>query len=75
MEKKKEKVFIVMPAYNAEKTLKQTLDDIPAGSYDEIILVDDYSKDNTIEIAKELELKVIAHDKNNGYGGKSKNLL
>jgi glycosyltransferase involved in cell wall biosynthesis len=69
---KKAKVIIVMPAYNAEKTLKQTLDDIPQGSFDEIILVDDYSKDETVETAKSLGLKVIVHDKNKGYGGNQK---
>ena len=69
---KKEKVIVVMPAYNAAKTVKQTLDAIPQGSYDEIILVDDRSKDNTVEVAKELGLKVIVHEKNKGYGGNQK---
>lgn len=69
---KNAKVIIVMPAYNAAKTLKQTLDDIPKGSYDEIILVDDLSKDNTAEVARELGLKVIVHEKNRGYGGNQK---
>jgi glycosyltransferase involved in cell wall biosynthesis len=68
----KEKIIIVMPAYNAEKTIKQTLEDIPKGSYDEIILVDDLSKDNTAQIAKDLGLKVIVHEKNKGYGGNQK---
>lgn len=61
-----------MPAYNAEKTLKMTLDDIPAGSADEIILVDDASKDQTAELARKLGLKVIVHDRNKGYGGNQK---
>jgi len=61
-----------MPAYNAEKTIKQTLDDIPKGSYDEIILVDDLSKDNTAKVAQDLGLKVIRHEKNKGYGGNQK---
>jgi glycosyltransferase involved in cell wall biosynthesis len=69
---KKPKVVIVMPAYNAEKTLKKTLEDIPKGSYDHIILVDDASKDNTAGLAKELGLKVIVHPKNIGYGGNQK---
>ncbi|MDR3113705.1 MAG: glycosyltransferase family 2 protein [Endomicrobium sp.] len=66
------KIIIVMPAYNAAKTIKQTLDDIPKGSCDEIILVDDLSKDNTAQVAKELGLKVIVHEKNIGYGGNQK---
>ncbi|MFH1369365.1 MAG: glycosyltransferase family 2 protein [Elusimicrobiota bacterium] len=69
---KKPKVVVVMPAYNAEKTLKKTLDDIPKGSADEIILVDDASRDNTAALAKELGLKVIVHEKNKGYGGNQK---
>jgi glycosyltransferase involved in cell wall biosynthesis len=67
-----QKVIIVMPAYNAQSTLKQTLDDIPKGSYDEILLVDDCSKDGTVETAKSFGLKVIVHDKNKGYGGNQK---
>ncbi|MDR2192553.1 MAG: glycosyltransferase family 2 protein [Endomicrobium sp.] len=66
------KIIIVMPAYNAAKTIKQTLEDIPKGSYDEIILVDDLSKDNTAQVAKDLGLKVIVHEKNKGYGGNQK---
>jgi glycosyltransferase involved in cell wall biosynthesis len=69
---KKPKVVIVMPAYNAEKTLEKTLKEIPSNSYDHIILVDDASKDNTAAIAKELGLKVIVHPKNLGYGGNQK---
>ena len=70
--KKKEKVIVVMPAYNAAKTLKKVYDDIPKSYVDEIILVDDCSKDNTIEVAKKLGLKVIAHKVNKGYGGNQK---
>jgi len=69
---KKFKTIVVMPAYNAEKTLKMTLDDIPAGSADEIILVDDASKDRTAELARGLGLKVIVHPENKGYGGNQK---
>jgi len=61
-----------MPAYNAARTLRQTVADIPPGSVDEIILVDDGSRDNTVEIARELGLTVIVHDKNLGYGGNQK---
>jgi glycosyltransferase involved in cell wall biosynthesis len=69
---KKFKTIVVMPAYNAEKTLKMTLDDIPVGSADEIILVDDASKDRTAELARGLGLKVIVHPTNKGYGGNQK---
>ncbi|MDD5022086.1 MAG: glycosyltransferase family 2 protein [Endomicrobiaceae bacterium] len=68
----KSKVIIVMPAYNASKTLKQTIDAIPKDSYSDILLVDDNSKDDTVEKAKELGLKVVKHDKNLGYGGNQK---
>jgi glycosyltransferase involved in cell wall biosynthesis len=62
----------VMPAYNAGATLKQTVDDIPAGAVDEIILVDDCSTDNTVELARQLGLTVVTHEKNLGYGGNQK---
>ena len=71
--KKKEKVIVIMPAYNAAKTLKKTYDDIPKKYADEIILVDDCSIDNTVEIAKKIGIdKVIRHDKNKGYGANQK---
>ena len=66
------KVVVVMPAYNAEKTLKRTLDDIPRDWVDEIILVDDRSRDRTVEIARSLGLRVFVHEKNKGYGGNQK---
>jgi glycosyltransferase involved in cell wall biosynthesis len=68
----KSKAIIVMPAYNAEKTLEKTVKDIPRGFAWEIILVDDFSKDNTVGIAKNLGLTVIAHDENRGYGANQK---
>jgi glycosyltransferase involved in cell wall biosynthesis len=61
-----------MPAYNAALTLRQTVDDIPVGSVDEIILVDDRSSDGTVALARELGLTVIAHEQNLGYGGNQK---
>ena len=66
------RVVAVMPAYNAAATLERTIADIPAGSVHEIILVDDCSRDNTVEIARRLGLTVIAHEKNTGYGGNQK---
>jgi glycosyltransferase involved in cell wall biosynthesis len=66
------KVIAVLPAYNAERTLAATLADMPAGCVDEVILVDDGSKDRTVEIAREMGLTVIAHEKNTGYGGNQK---
>jgi glycosyltransferase involved in cell wall biosynthesis len=61
-----------MPAYNAEKTLGATLADIPPHSVDEVILVDDASKDNTVAIARAMGLTVVAHAANRGYGGNQK---
>ncbi len=62
-----------MPAYNAEKTLQQTYNEIPLEIVDEVILVDDKSKDNTAEKARELGInRVIVHDINKGYGGNQK---
>lgn len=68
----KAKVIIVMPAYNAAATLEKTVKDIPQGFADEIILVDDSSKDDTVRIAKSLGLTVIVHDRNLGYGANQK---
>ncbi len=65
-------VTIVMPAYNAAKTLEKTYHDIPMDCIDKIILVDDVSKDETVEIAKRLGVKVVVHMQNTGYGGNQK---
>lgn len=68
----KAKIVIVMPAYNAEKTLERTLDEIPPNFHEHIILVDDASLDNTVTLARNLGLKVFVHPKNRGYGGNQK---
>lgn len=67
------KIVVVMPAYNAEKTLEQTYREIPFEIVDEVILTDDFSKDNTVQKARELGINhVIRHEKNKGYGGNQK---
>jgi glycosyltransferase involved in cell wall biosynthesis len=66
------KIVVVMPAYNAEKTLRKTYDDIPRDVVDDVILTDDHSSDRTVEVARELGLKTFVHDKNLGYGGNQK---
>ncbi|HZT83592.1 MAG TPA: glycosyltransferase family 2 protein [Gemmataceae bacterium] len=66
------KVIAVLPAYNAERTLAATLADVPVGSVDEFILVDDGSKDRTVQVAREMGLTVIEHPQNRGYGGNQK---
>lgn len=71
-EKKQANIFIVLPAYNAAKTLHRTLDEIPADFRSNIILVDDASKDNTAELARGAGLTVFVHPKNRGYGGNQK---
>jgi len=68
----KKKVVVVMPAYNAAETLERTYRDIPAGSVDEIILVDDNSRDATVDIARSLGIHTIVHEQNLGYGGNQK---
>ena len=72
MPARSKKVIVVMPAYYAEKTLERTLDDIPRDWVDEIILVDDRSRDDTVDLAKKLGLQVFVHDENRGYGGNQK---
>lgn len=61
-----------MPAYNAALTLERTIADIPPGSVDQVIVVDDCSRDNTVEVAERLGLTVVRHEKNLGYGGNQK---
>ncbi len=70
---KGKKVVVVLPAYNAAKTLEQTYNEIDFTIVDDVILVDDCSKDNTVEKAKEVGIKhIIQHEKNKGYGGNQK---
>jgi glycosyltransferase involved in cell wall biosynthesis len=66
------RVIVVMPAYNAARTLERTYADVPQDRVDQIILVDDVSHDETVEIAKRLGLDVIIHRQNLGYGGNQK---
>ncbi len=66
------KIVIVLPAYNAQATLKETFKKIPDGFADEIILVDDFSTDDTVDISKSLGIKTICHNKNLGYGANQK---
>jgi len=67
------RIVVVMPAYNAEKTLEQTYREIPLDIVDVVILVDDHSRDNTSELAHSLGIAhVIRHDANRGYGGNQK---
>ena len=66
------KVVVIMPAYNAEKTLEKTYNEIYQNFVDEIILVDDFSFDETKEVAKRLNITTIVHEKNKGYGANQK---
>ena len=68
----KKKVIAVMPAYNAQSTIKQTFMDIPSGAVDEVILGDDASSDNTVAIAQSLGMRVLQHKENKGYGANQK---
>jgi glycosyltransferase involved in cell wall biosynthesis len=69
---KGKKVIVVMPAYNAELTLRRTYEEIPHEIVDDIVLVDDASRDHTVDVARELGLHTIVHDTNTGYGGNQK---
>jgi glycosyltransferase involved in cell wall biosynthesis len=66
------RITVVLPAYNAARTLRRTVEQISREIADDIILTDDASQDNTYELAKELGLHVIRHDQNRGYGGNQK---
>ncbi|MGH7829752.1 MAG: glycosyltransferase, partial [Candidatus Binatia bacterium] len=69
---KRPKIVVVMPAYNAAKTLRITYEAIPLQKVDQVILVDDGSTDETLRIAKELNLLVFVHARNFGYGANQK---
>jgi glycosyltransferase involved in cell wall biosynthesis len=72
---KGKKVIVVMPAYNAAKTLEKTYKEIPFPLVDEVVLCDDASKDHTKDLAREIGINhVIVHEKNKGYGGNQKSL-
>lgn len=67
------KIIVVLPAYNAAKTIQKTFEEIPFDIVDEVILTDDYSKDETIAIAKKIGIQhIIEHDENKGYGANQK---
>ena len=66
------KIVVVMPAYNAEETLKKTYNDIPKDIVDDIVLIDDHSDDRTVAVARELGIRTFVHGRNLGYGGNQK---
>jgi glycosyltransferase involved in cell wall biosynthesis len=66
------KIIVVMPAYNAEKTLRATYDEIPRQYIDDVVLVDDASRDRTVQVAEELGIRTIVHAENLGYGANQK---
>ena len=66
------KVTVVLPAYNAARTLRQTVAEIPRDIVDDVILTDDASRDDTVAVARELGLHTLRHDRNRGYGGNQK---
>jgi glycosyltransferase involved in cell wall biosynthesis len=70
---KNKRICVVLPAYNAEQTIEQVYKEIPLEIVDDVILVDDYSTDNTIKVAKKLGIEyIISHRQNLGYGGNQK---
>ena len=69
---KGKKIVVVLPAYNAEMTLEETVKEIPRDIVDDIILVDDNSRDHTVQLAKKLALNTFVHPHNKGYGGNQK---
>ncbi|MEA2604205.1 MAG: hypothetical protein QOF89_5197 [Acidobacteriota bacterium] len=67
-----QKICVVMPAYNAERTLERTVRDLPMDWVDDVVVVDDASRDRTVEVARRLGLHVLVHSRNRGYGGNQK---
>ncbi len=66
------RVIVVLPAYNAAKTLERTIGEVPPGIVDQYLLVDDASRDDTVEVAKRLDIPYLVHPLNRGYGGNQK---
>lgn len=66
------RIAVILPAYNAAKTLRRTFDEIPRDIADDIILTDDASRDDTADLARELGIHTLRHDRNRGYGGNQK---
>lgn len=66
------KIVVVMPAYNAARTIERTYAEIPLDLVDEVVLTDDASRDETVEIARRLGLRTLVHERNRGYGGNQK---
>ena len=66
------KIIVVMPAYNAEKTLEKTYREIPHEMVDDVIVIDDHSRDQTVKVAEKLGLSVYVHKENKGYGANQK---
>jgi len=68
----KKRIAVVLPAYNASGTLRRTFDEIPQDIVDDVLLTDDASSDDTVEIARSLGIHTLRHDSNRGYGGNQK---
>lgn len=66
------KIVVILPAYNASRTLEKTYSEIPMDIVDEVLLVDDASQDDTVQMARRLGIHTIVHDRNRGYGGNQK---
>ncbi len=66
------KIVVVMPAYNAAKTIERTYREIPLDLVDEVVVTDDASNDETVQVAKKLGLRTLVHETNRGYGGNQK---